>query len=402
MKGLKWALGAPAAAVLLTIATGLAGCKGFWDPPASSGTGGTGSGAASGVFYVLNSGTQKLAGFSFASGATTPTAVTGTPVTLGAAPLSMAVAPTGGFLYVSTGGGIVAFSIGSGGTPTLLNNGQVISSDIPTAMAVDETGTWLLESTSGTGVLDAIPVSTTTGLVDSTRTEQPVNLPNTDVNQIALSTSGTATPRVFVAMGSGGTAVIPFTASGANANPFGVVSVIATKNTTGAAAAVAVDPNERLLYVGETVAITGNNVTQTGGLRVFPIGASGIGTEVSGSPYSTGGIGPSAILATANYVYVANKTVSGQTPGNITGYPVSSTGGVYSLGTLINTVNAGDSTVGLAMDSTSTYVLAVNSSGSPDLSTFTFDKTTPGKLDAGATAATGTDPVQATAIVAVP
>ena len=102
---------------------------------------------------------------------------------------------------------------------------------------------------------------------------------------------------------------------------------------------------------------------------------------------------------------MANKAVSGSGSGNISGYPVVSSGGVYSLGTLINTIGAGVGTAGLAEDNTKTYLLAVNSSNSnssPDLSTYTYDATTSGKLNAGATAATGTDPVQATAIVAVP
>jgi len=44
----------------------------------------------------------------------------------------------------------------------------------------------------------------------------------------------------------------------------------------------------------------------------------------------------------------------------------------------------------------------LDAGGSPDLSTYTFDTTTTGKLVASITAATGTDPVQAVAIAAVP
>jgi hypothetical protein len=98
-------------------------------------------------------------------------------------------------------------------------------------------------------------------------------------------------------------------------------------------------------------------------------------------------------------VYVANQSVANSTTGNITGYSVTSSNSTYTLA-LVNTVAAGIRTVGLAEDNTSTYVMAVNSGGSPDLNTYTFDTT--GKLTAAATAATGTDPVQAIAIVAAP
>jgi 6-phosphogluconolactonase (cycloisomerase 2 family) len=380
---------------VLAAAALLAGCKGFWDAPTTTGTG---TGSASGVFYVLNQGRQQVAGFSFPSGSTTPTAVTNGTALFSAVPLALAIAPGGGFLYVSTDGGIFAYSIGTGGVLTLLNTNQAISAELPTAMAVDGSGAWLIESLGGSGILNALPISTSTGLVDTTRTEQTVDLPNTNLNGIAVSPANSTSPYVFVAMGAGGTEVIPFTAT-STANPFGTVSNIpAVHNATGGAITVAVDPSNTLLYVAETAALSG---TQSGGLRVFTIGATKI-SEVTGSPYPTAGTGPSAILATTNFVYVANKLVSGSTTGNITGYPVTSSGGVYSLGTLINTVTTGTSTVGLAEDSTGTYVLAVNSGGSPDLNTFTFDTTTSGKLVAGTTAATGTDPVLATSIVAVP
>jgi 6-phosphogluconolactonase len=395
MRCLRWAQVGLAAVALLT------GCKGFWDPPINGGGGGGGS--ASGVFYVLNQGRQQVAGFAFAQGSTTPTAVTNGSTTFAAVPLAMAISPNGGFLYVSTGGGVFVYSISSSGALTLLNTSQAISSDLPTSMAVDGSGSWLLESISGSGVLTALPISASTGILDSTRSLQTFNLPNTILTQIVSSPGSATNPYVFVGMGLGGTEVIPFTAA-STANPFGTGARIAAKSSSGGATAVAVDPSNRLLYVSETAAVSG---TQTGGLRVFTIGSNSSIKEIAGSPYPTGGTGPSAILPTpdGNFVYVANKAVSGSGNGNISGYPVVSSGGVYSLGTLINTIGAGVGTAGLAEDNTKTYLLAVNSSNSnssPDLSTYTFDATTSGKLNAGATAATGTDPVQATAIVAVP
>jgi len=352
---------------------------------------------------VLNQGRQQVAGFAFTSGSTTPTAVTNGSTTFAAVPLSMAISPNGGFLYVGTGGGIFVYSISSSGALTLLNNNLAISSDMPTSIAVDGSGSWLLESTSGSGVLNAVPISASTGILDTARTQQTFNLPNTILTQIVSSPGNSTNPYIFVGMGAGGTEVIPFTAN-STGNPFGNGGRIATKSSSGGATSVAVDPSNRLLYVAETVAVSG---TQTGGLRVFNIGSNSTIKEISGSPYPTGGTGPSAILPTpdGNFVYVANKAVGGSSNGNISGYPIVSSGGVYSLGALINTIAAGVSTVGLAEDNTKTYVLAVNSSNSnssPDLNTYTFDTTTNGKLVAGATAATGTDPVQATAIVAVP
>lgn len=372
----------------------LAGCKGFWDQPASSG--GTGTNPASGVFYVLNAKTTQVAAMQFLANSSGPTQLTGSPYALAALPYTAAIAPSGNFLYVSTVAGIYVFSVSSTGALTVANGGAVITQDAAYAMAVDPTGTWLVEVVSGQGSLNAVPVSASSGLFDVTRAEKATPLPAITISQLAMSPSNSANPYVFVAMGSGGTAVVPFTAT--NTNPLGTATTINVANSAGGANAVAVDTSNRLLYIGETAALSG---TQTGGLRVFTIAGSSAITEISGSPYPTGGLGPSAILPGTDLVYVANRTVSGSNDGNITGFSIGTSGTTYSL-TSISSIAAGITTMSLAEDSTGTYVLAANSGASPDLSTFVFDATTTGKLDAGPTSSTGTDPTQAVWVVAHP
>jgi hypothetical protein len=364
-----------------------------------SGSGGSGGGGTkSGVFYVLNQKTAQIVGYTIASGSTSLTAVPNSPYTLGTTvPYSLAISPNGGFLYLGTVVGIFVYSVGSDGALTILNGGQVISSDFAFTMKVDPSGSWLIDAISGIGAVNAIPLDPTTGLVLSGATEQSVSVPSTAVRRVTMTEAGAANPYVFVAMGAGGTAVVPFTA--ANTDPFGTVSVIKPINTTtGGSIAVAVDLSRQLLYVGETVAVSGTN---PGGLRVFTIGANSAMTEISGSPYPSGGVGPATILPTSSYVYVANSSVTGSTTGNIQGFAITTTGSVYSL-TSVSTIAAGVSTIAMDEENTGTYLLAVNSSGSPDLNIYTFDATTAGKLDSYATASTGSDPVQPVAVVAVP
>ncbi|WP_058189749.1 lactonase family protein [Terracidiphilus gabretensis] len=392
MRTARWVRGIIVAVAAIAVAA-ISGCAGFWDPLPNSGGGGTNP--VSGTFYVLNQKTNQLAGFAFAAGASSPTAVTNSPYSLPSQPLAMAIAPSGSYLYVSTLSGILYYTINADGSLTAGDSGQILSSDTAFAMQVDPSGSWLIESVSGSGVLAALPLDSSTGALNGTA--QTVNLPATTLKEIAVTPSGAATPYVFVAMGTGGTAVVAFNSG--NANPFGVVSKIGVKNSLGADNAVAVDPGSRLLYVGETVAVSG---TQSGGLRVFTIGSSAI-SEISGSPYATGGTGPSAILPTTGIVYVANSAVSGSSSGNISGFSIvtSTSGTSYSL-TAINTISAGSLTSAIAEDNTNAYILAVNFGGSPDLSTFTFDSTTQGQLDAGPTSSTGTDPTGTIAIIAAP
>jgi hypothetical protein len=394
MKIRKWAL-------LLAATALLSGCKGFWDVPSGSGSGG-GTGSASGIFYVLDQKTAQIAGGSFAASSTTITAVSGSPYSLGTAvPFTMAISPNGGFLYVSTAAGIYVYSItGSTGALTLLNASQAIASDPAFTMAVDPSGSWLIEAVSGLTALHAIPLDPTTGLVlNGSGGEQSVTLPSgaTAVQQITITRNGAANPYVFAAMANAGIAAVPFTAT-STGNPFGTVTTYQPINTTtGGDITLAVDVSRALLYVGETVAVSGSN---TGGVRVFTIGANSTPlTEITGSPYQSGGVGPSAILPTSSYVYVANKAVSGSNTGNITGFAITTTGTVYSL-TSVGSVAAGASTIGLAEDSNGTYILAVNASGGPDLNAYTIGTT--GKLTSYATAATGTDPVNPVAIAAIP
>lgn len=394
MKFKRWAR------LFLAVAPILSGCKGFWDVPSgTSGSGGTGT--ASGIFYVLNQKTAQVAGFSFASGSTSLTAISNSPYTLAASPLAIAISPTGGFLYVSTLVGIYVYSVnGSNGALTLQNSGNVISADPALTMVVDPSGSWLIEAISGVSAVNAIPLDATTGGLLANSSEQTVNLPAgaTAVQQLAMTNNSATNPYVFVAMATTGLAAIPFNST-ASGNPFGTVTTYSPKNTTGGDTTLAVDSSRQILYVGETVAVSGSN---PGGLRMFTIGANTTPlTEVTGSPYNSGGIGPSAILPTTNYVYVANKAVSGSNDGNITAFAITTTGTTTSLTAVTSgTIAAGLNTLGLAEDNSGTYILAVNSSGTPDLNAYTIGTT--GALTSYATSATGTDPVQAVAVVAAP
>lgn len=400
MKGGKWL-------AILAAASLLAGCKGFWDLPAgSSNGGGGGTGNSSGVFYVANQATFQVAAYSIVSGKLT--AVSGSPYSLGTsvAPRSLAVSPSANFLYAGTlAGGIFLFSIDSSGALTIGNNGQAISADLAFAMQVDPSGKWLVDAfpnLNGGIQVNAIPI-TSTGALDLTRTEQiPAAFAGASVNDLVFSPDG---GRVFVAAGTNGTIVIPFATT--SSAPLNVSSALTIQplHQGGSALSVAVDPNSspRLFYVGE---VLGNSSGNSGGLRVFNYSSlsGGTLTQAGGSPLDTGGTAPNAILpiASGSYVYVASG--KGTSQGVIQGYAIT-TGGTtaaptYTLAAAGSSVSAGTLPSGLAEDNQSQYVLEINSGGSPDLAAYTVSSS--GTLTSALTSATGTDPVQASAIVALP
>jgi 6-phosphogluconolactonase (cycloisomerase 2 family) len=346
---------------------------------------------------VLDAATSQVAGLNITSGKLT--SLTGSPYATPAGPLSLAISPNGNFLYVGTGTGIYVFTVGTNGQLTLGNGSKPVSADQAISMQVSSDGGWLVDIVASAPFVHALALSSSTGLAQANASVQFTSLPSSDVRQVAISPDRSA---VLVAMGSGGTAYIPFNA--ANASPFGNVTTIGLVNTAGGAQSVAFDPLQsgqtapRLFYIGETVATSGSN---SGGLRVFNFSTV---KELSGSPLGTSGLAPYFILpiSTGNYVYVVNRQVSGSNIGVIAGYAVGGSSGTYSVTALSSTFSVGINPVALAEDSTGTYVLAVDVGGSPDLQAYTFDSTTAGHLDTSVSGATGSDPVQATAIAAVP
>ena len=380
----------------------LAGCKGFWNLPASTPSNPTTpTTLSSGVFYVLDQTTKEVVGYAITSG--TLGAISGGTQTLSAAPFSIAVAPNGGFLYVGTVNGIYLYTIASGGALSIGNNGAAISGDIPSAMVIS--GSWLIDAftnASGAVQMDAIAIDPSTGAYtgsSGTLPSQTFTIANAVVKQMVLSPDSA---NFFVALGTGGTIVVPF-ASG-DANPLGATATtIPVANSGGSALSVAVDPSTtpRLFYIGETLA-----VGASGGLRAFNYSSLGSNplTQATGSPIASGGLAPNAILPLANgdYVYVANGQGT-TSSGNVAWFPITASGTTYTVAAG-KTITSGIQPSGLAEDSTSNFVLAVSTggttnSGDPDLEAYTMSS---GALTAALTAATGTDPVGALAVAALP
>ena len=391
-------------ACLAIAALCLTGCKGFWDPLPSGGGGG-GTTLSSGFFYVLNTSNNRLVGMYINAGVST--IISNDTFDLGATPLAITVAPNNAFLYVSTLGGIFVYTINSSnGLLTLANNGQPISSDPAVSMQVDSTNSWLVEGFPGTKALFAVHINSSTGLLAS-NIEQQVALPAATVQYVAVSPDNSY---VLAAMGSNGTAAIPF-ASG-NANPFGAAGVIGVVNTVGGALSVAFDPvvapatSPRLFYIGETAALSGTS--NTGGLRAFnfsTLNAANLSTlrEISGSPFAISGNAPVSILpfSSGSYVYVLNKYTSSSQTGVIAGFSVTDTNNTPALTALSSTFAAGTNPEALAEDRSGQFVLTVNFGGNPDLIGYTLDSTHPGNLNKVVTGATGTAPTQPNAIAAL-
>jgi 6-phosphogluconolactonase (cycloisomerase 2 family) len=353
----------------------------------------SGTASTSGIFYVLSS--SSIAGYTISSGALT--GISGTSFTNLSGATAIAIAPNGAYLYVASQGiGIVPYTINS--STGALTQGTAFGDTEAGALQIDPSGKWLLDA-SLAGTLNAYPI-TSSGTLASQTVPLPIQLAGTAVEQVAISPNGAL---ISVALGGNGTQSFAFNA-GNTASPIGneinVINPLGGVNK-GGAISVAIDPQNRLLYIGELAAFNSN--TNSGALRVFTIGTTSQGqpnlNELSyASPYAPLGTGPQAILPdpTGKYVYVASwQTLAA---GAITGYSVS-TSALTQIGS--STANMGTQPAGLAEDSTNSYVLAISKQGSPSFNAYTFDGTTLGQLDpatiTGSPAAT--NPI---AIVAIP
>src|ERR1700757_2800598 len=96
--------------VLMALWT-LSGCGDFFVPVNSGGGGGTTTGN---YVYVANATAQTVAAFSIGTG--TLTAVSGSPFSLGYAPVAFAVNPANTLLYVAGAGTIFVYMINSDGS----------------------------------------------------------------------------------------------------------------------------------------------------------------------------------------------------------------------------------------------------------------------------------------------
>jgi DNA-binding beta-propeller fold protein YncE len=176
-----------------------------------------------------------------------------------------------------------------------------------------------------------------------------------------------ANDNVFVALGTGGTEAVGFSASSGKA--WGTAVSISLLAKGGSDNAVTVDPTSTYLYSAEAA---------TNKLRVFTI--ANLQTEVD---YPTGN-GPSGILAdpTSAYVYVANNTDN-----NISGF--SQSAGVLTALTG-SPFDSAKAPLGLVEDNSKTYVLNIGFGTNPNFYVYSYDATAPGTLDIKSTTSTAT------------
>ena len=370
-------------AAVLTIGTLLlaTGCGDFFVPENSS-SGGSNSGSGDYV-YVANQTTGTLAAYSVGSG--TLAAISGSPYSLGFAPNAVAVNPANTIVFVagvnSSIGYIDAFSIGSDGGLSLLAQNNVVLAD-PISLDVSPDGQWLIGLDGNGLTVDEYQINSNNGQL-TLATGATYTSPSGAAivpHGLKISPNGNF---VFAAIGTAGDLVFPFnTTNGVLSSPGGFKSFPANVSDN----ALAVSPSGGYLYVARSGAITG--------LTVYAVNSAGDLTEISGSPFAAGSQPFSVVVnSSGTAAYVANQLDS-----NISGYTISSSGSASAIsGSPFSNTSEPS---GLVIDKTGKYLLAISNAGKPDLTLYSFDSTTTGKLNFVSSTSTGTDPTGPISIAA--
>jgi len=350
--------------------------------------------------YVANGNNTFLAGFGVST-AGALSILTNSPYNNGVAAQSLAITPTNSFLYVATTAGIFCYALNSNGAITVQNSGTAVASDVvATSMQVDSTGSYLLAA--GIGIASAVQaigiyqINTSTGLLTAlTGSPLPLYTGKATTATVVTPTGMLITPNnsyVYVSLQSLGVQVLTLGTGGALST--GSAATFLPPLSTSSSPAdygLASDPNSKFLFVAEI----------NTGLRVFSIGTNGTLNEISGSPYATG-TGPTGVTLdpTGSYVYVANKGSN-----NISAFTLTAASGKLAVISGSPFSSGGTAPIAMVNDNQKKYLAVINStatgsSGNNDLQVFSFDATVDGKLDPVSTATTGTDPTLPGAIVA--
>ncbi|HZD77366.1 MAG TPA: beta-propeller fold lactonase family protein [Acidobacteriaceae bacterium] len=353
----------------------LAGCGDFFNK--NGGGGGGGGGGTVGSYIYVGTQSGVLASYSVSTTGALA-ALSGSPNQLATAGInSLAVTPDNGALYAGVAGiGVYGLGLNSStGVGTLISTSALVQDVAPSAITIDPSGTYLLVAglANGAAAVGEYLINSDGTLSEAGGSPVTITFPaNTDTTNLAVTNIAVApnSSYVFVTLGQLGVAPLPFNTSGGLTANTVILGPLASSGIPNQDLGLAVNSTSSALFIGETNA----------GVRVFTIGASSSFREISGSPFKAGGQPRSLTFdGTGDYLYAANASDS-----TISGYSVLASGSLTALsGSPYSSVGA--QPFALSLDQSQKFLLSANT-GSPYLQLFSFDSTTAGKLDPGATA----------------
>lgn len=361
----------------------LTACGGGFFTKPGSGTppGGGVPGAASGNYvYVVNQGSGSLGEFSVSSAKLNT--ISGSPLVLPAnlAPSAVTVTRPDTYVYVGGAGAILCYAIGSNGSLSQVTTGGAAASANFVSLDTTPDGKWLLALDQLNNLVSVYAIGASTGTLTLNSSAQYAAPGKGALNATALRIAPNAA-LVMAALGTGGDAVFTFdTVKGMLTAAPGIGLTGYSDN------AVAFDANSAYVYIAR-----GSVTGAASGVASYAVTAAGVLTPVQTLAVAGSAPGSIALDSTGGFAYVGNRGVLASTNAStISGYSVLN-GTLTPLTT--SPFAAAPHVAALTLDQSATYLVAVASGGTSDVTLYGLDSLAPGKLNALSTAASGTAPV---------
>ena len=374
---MRMVFGRVAGAAGLGLAMLLTGCNGFFVDPNTTTTTTAGS-TTSDYLYTINSANTLS---EFVVGTATLTAVSGSPLTLptGLAASSIAVTRANSFVYVGGAGAIECYSIGSTGALTQVTSGGATETANFISLDTSPDGQWLfaLDNVSTTiPKLYVFGINTSTGALSL----------DTNPTLITISGTGTVAARSVHVSSAGSFVGVALGGGGDDVYAFNTTTGVLTLANGGTTSPISGYTDDDIAFnEAETYGWIARGGPSSGQSQIVPfqIGTGGV-INVLNSAITAGNV-PYALRlnSTGAYLYAANRGDS-----TVSAYTVGATGGLTAISG--SPFASGDAVSALAEDNGAAYLIAAAVGGTPDLTMYSFDATTAGKLDSSTTANNGT------------
>ena len=311
------------------------------------------------------------------------TQIVGSPYTVGNGVISLALHPSGKFLYAAnpgTGGNpesdISLFNIASNGalTEVFPRTSVAPAASQPQLLRIDSAGAFLYVENAGSQNISVFSIASSTGALTPVA-GSPFFLGGSPLN-MQLTPSGNY---LFVSIaGQNSGSILTFSTNS------GVLTPVSGINTDGPNPdGLAVNPAGTYLYA--------SNYSSLGSISIFKIGTAaspGALQEVPGSPLSTGYIAPLALTLDpkGQYLYVAN-----QGSNNVAAYSLSTTGlpNILTTSTTTGAFATEGSPSFLVFDPSGKYLYVGNQGSSAGIQAFSVSA---GNLTALSTYSVGNTP----------
>jgi 6-phosphogluconolactonase (cycloisomerase 2 family) len=285
------------------------------------------------VYVTIESGTISQYSINQTTGAltsiTAPIAASGG--------LSAAIDPTGRFVYVVnfSSSSISQYSINQT-TGALTSIAGIASGTFPVAVAVDPTGRFVYVANSGAASVSQYSINQTTGALTSITTAIAAG---SSPQGVAVDPTG----RFVYVANSGAASVSQYSIDQTSGALTSITTAIAT---FGTARRIAVDPTGRFVYVAQESSSTVGqySINQTTGALTQITTSIAAGS----TPYGV------AVDPTGRFVYVSSNVESG----TISQYSINQTTG--ALTSITSAISTGNRPTDLAVDPTGRFVYVVN------------------------------------------